>query len=186
MMLYTTFRKLKNVEGWDEQFDVLARAMDGWRAHGVDTPIPLTIILETCGVDAAVVWGITSCGVEAIDFARRFSLACVKHVEDLIDSPDVKNCTELSGRFLDGEVTRRELMNSCFQLETSGDARIDNFINSAAGLVEMAVLSRDTEKILGAAATAVRDCYFAADMVGKELEELQWIRETFQKMLEVE
>ena len=183
-MLYTTLNKLKEVEGWDEQFEILTNLIPNGTTYGGDTPIPLTDILEICGVDAVVVWGVTSCGKEAIDFARRFALLCARHVEDLIDSPTVKKCNEMCDRFLDGSATRRELMDACFGLDTFGDARIDDFVNSASGLVEMALLSVTTEKILGAAALAVRDCYYAAQMVEKGPEELEWIGETFRKMLE--
>ena len=104
-MLTTTLvaiRKHKPCEsGWQKLLKHLGKT------GADDTPLGFDVILASNGLNDALWCLRTADG--GIVVARRFALACARHVEHLSDNPRAKACNDVTERYLDGKATKEEL-----------------------------------------------------------------------------
>ena len=112
-MLYTTFNKLHENNACKEGYKKLAEYLGGVKSYGKDTPIPLTVVLESNGLGDAL-WCL-SATVEDCERSVRL-LACdyAEHVLHLFETkyPDDKcprTAIDVSRRYANGESTIDEL-----------------------------------------------------------------------------
>ena len=112
MTLTTTFRLLKAEHACEERYRYLAKAMGGVRKYGRDTPIPLTTILETNGIDDAL-WAFSAVPEEQSAVRDRlaplFACWCVRQVWHLLADERSKNAVEVAERYANGQATDEEL-----------------------------------------------------------------------------
>jgi hypothetical protein len=111
-MLYVTFRKAKEAAACMESYRKMGKALGGIAKYGKDTPIPLTKVIEVCGLNDAV-WAL-QCTTENSDkLARLFACDCAERVLPIFERryPDDKRprtCIEVSRRYAIGQATDQE------------------------------------------------------------------------------
>ena len=112
-MLYITFRLAKEAGACAESYKQFARHVGGITKFGKDAPIPLTDVVEGCGIGDAL-WALR-CTTEPCDrLARLFACDCAEHVLPIFETkyPDDKRprqAIEVSRRYATGEATSEEL-----------------------------------------------------------------------------
>src|SRR3990167_6036467 len=83
MPLTTTFNLLREHSACKEGYEKLARHLTSVKAYGADTPILLTTILESNGLDDTL-WSLRAVPLEQIDardrLVRLFACDCAEHV----------------------------------------------------------------------------------------------------------
>lgn len=113
-MLHTTFKLAKQAGACEGSYRKFARYVGGIKVYGIDTPIPLTEILDVLGVDDAL-WCLR-CTVEDDEkFSRLLACDYVEHVLDIFENqyPNddrPRKVIEIARRFADGKATQENLM----------------------------------------------------------------------------
>ena len=78
-MLNTTFRKAKEARACTESYKKMGLALGGIRKYGKDTPIPLSKVVEVCGLMDAI-WALR-CTIEPSEnLLIEFVCRCAEHV----------------------------------------------------------------------------------------------------------
>ncbi len=78
-MLHITFSKAKEAGACVESYRKLAKALGGIKSYGKDTPIPLTRVLDVCGL-ADTLWAMC-CTIESSENVRiEIACLCAEHV----------------------------------------------------------------------------------------------------------
>ncbi len=111
-MLYTTFRLAKEAGACTEKYKLVAESLGGVTKYGKNTPVPLTKIIEICGLEDAL-WTLRCTTENSDKLARIFACDCAWRVLPLYESkyPDdkrVRTCIETARKFALGEATKEE------------------------------------------------------------------------------
>ena len=78
-MLYTTFELCHKSGACVESYRKLATALGGVTEYGKQTPIPLTKVLEVCGLDDAI-WALRCTTTPSDNVVTEFACRCAEHV----------------------------------------------------------------------------------------------------------
>ena len=114
-MLYTTFRLAHEAGACIASYKKMAKTLGGINKFGRDTPIPLTRILEVCGLNNAL-W-VLRCMTDqtaADKLARIFACDCAERVLPIYENqyPEnnrIRNCIKVARQFALGKATKKEL-----------------------------------------------------------------------------
>lgn len=147
-MLHTTFNLAKQADACAEGIDKMRAALGpDWPD---DKPIPLTLVLQHCGIEDAV-WALR-CTLESNDrLARLFACDCAAHVLPLFEAAHPsdsrpRQAIEVARRFAMGEASNEEL-NAAWAAAwaaaaTDAEARTAAWAWAAAA-TEAAAVTRD-------------------------------------------
>ena len=85
-MLHTTFAKAHDADACVESYRKMGKALGGIKKYGRTKPIPLTKVLEVCGLDDAL-WCLPHCieQGQAERIARLFACDCAERVLPLFE-----------------------------------------------------------------------------------------------------
>ena len=117
MTLHTTARLAKRADACREEMKKVSKALGGVKSYGIDTPIPLAVVLEHTSLDSAL-WALRCVlpGEESARdrIARLFACECAARVLTIFerDRPGddrPRRAIETARRFATGEATREEL-----------------------------------------------------------------------------
>jgi len=78
-MLYTTFAIAHKSKACVASYRKLGTALGGITKYGKDTPIPLTKVIEVCGLDDAI-WALRCTTAPSEDILIEFACRCAEHV----------------------------------------------------------------------------------------------------------
>ena len=114
-MIHTTSVLAKKEEACQKRYRKMAKALGGVRNYGKDTPVPLTKVLEVCGLEDTL-WTLRCCieKNEAKHISQVFACDCAEHVVHIYEKsyPNdnrPRRCIEVARNFIDGKATSQEL-----------------------------------------------------------------------------
>ena len=114
-MLHTTFRLIRDATACRDGYRKLAEYLGGVRKHGGDSPIPLSTILKSNGLDDTL-WALRATlpkeAAERDRIARLFAADCAEHVLDKAtekDIPTLQQSIAVVRRYAYGQATAAEL-----------------------------------------------------------------------------
>jgi len=158
-MLHTTFRKAKEARVCVESYRKMAKAVGGVRKYGMDTPIPLSKVLEVCGLDDAL-WALHITSENSDRIARVFACDCAERVLPLFEKryPNDKrprHAIKTARLFAEGKASKSELANAA---SDAYDAAWRAWATSDAwGVSDAARAASDAARDVSDAARAVSD-----------------------------
>ena len=79
LMLYTTFNLARKARACTESYRNLGAAMGGITTYGKDNPIPLTTVVEVCGLDDAI-WCLRCTTTDSRAFRFEFIRRVTEHI----------------------------------------------------------------------------------------------------------
>jgi len=179
-MIHTTGRKAIEEGACEPSYSEMGEALGGVDSYGDNTPIPLSKVLEVCGLEDAI-WCLRI-AVEPIDKeARLFACDCAERVISIFEREypndnKPRNAIEVARKFANGEATHEELKVAwtTARLAASSAARSTTMASSAArSAVEAAARS--------AVEAALKSAAWAWDAVGAGEEE--WQQKRFLQLL---
>ena len=129
-MLHTTFRKAKEAGACASSYKKMAKALGRVRKYGLDTPIPLSNILEVCGLDDTL-WSLQIVLEPADREIRLFACDCAEKVLPLFekqypndDRP--RQAIIIARQFANGKATKEDLaaarVTACDAWDATSDA----------------------------------------------------------------
>ena len=114
-MLHTTFRLIRDAMACRDGYRKLAKYLGGVRKHGGDSPIPLSTILKSNGLDDTL-WALRATlpkeAAERDRIARLFAADCAEHVLDKAteqDRPTLQQSIAVVRRYAYDQATAAEL-----------------------------------------------------------------------------
>ena len=119
-MLYTTLEQLHKHHACTERYKVLVEGLGGV-GYGKQTPIPITRILDICGLDDAL-WTLRSVPEDqqeeviriSVILALEFAERSLPYFELYPDDSRVKDCLALVKRFTNGEKISEEELRAAY------------------------------------------------------------------------
>jgi hypothetical protein len=111
-MLYTTFALARKSGACPESYKKMATALGGVRKYGAHTLIPLTKVIEVCGLQDAL-WALRFTTENSDKPARIFACDCAWRVLPFYESKypgdtRVRNCIKTARKFALGDATKEE------------------------------------------------------------------------------
>ena len=131
-MLYTTLALCRKHDACESGYRKLAKHLGGVKACGKDTLIPLTVVLESNGIEDAI-WSLRATTENPDRFARLFACACAERVLPIFEKkhPEDKRprqAIETARMHANGEATVEEL--------NAAESAAWSAARSAAGVAE--------------------------------------------------
>lgn len=81
-MLNITFRRAKDIGACVDSYRKVAKVLGGVKKYGLDTPIPLTVVMDVCGADDAI-WCMRATLEDStlawVEYARQRDLAWAEY-----------------------------------------------------------------------------------------------------------
>ena len=179
-MLHTTFGLAKERHACAESYKKMADALGGVRAYGAGTPIPLTRVLDVCGL-ADALWTLR-CTIEpSAKFARELICLYAEHILPNFENvyPEDKHprrAIEAARKYNRGEITIEELRAAESATKAAWAARAAKAVWAA----------RAAWAAGSAADSAVWAAAWAAESAARAAESAAWaaawaVEETWQK-----
>ena len=107
-MLHTTFDLLRREEACRSGYLKLARSLGGVRKYGRKTPIALTAVLDSNGLEDAL-WCLRATIEPSDRLARIFACNCAERVRHLTNDRRSRDAVAVARKYADGEATEVEL-----------------------------------------------------------------------------
>ena len=186
-MVYTTFSLARKAGACSKRYKKFARHVGGIRQFGAHTPIPLTDILDVCGLDDTL-WVLGNATFETEKIRRLLACDYAEHVLYLFEKqyPDDKRpqqTIDVSRRFANGQATKAELTaawvaarDAMYAAAEAGAARAAR----AAGVVGYA--AGDAMRGAAGDAAMATATYTAENAAGEE--EREWQKNKLREYLE--
>ena len=107
-MIYTTFSLLHQHDACTDGYRKLARHLGGVDSYGRGTPIPLTVVLDSNGLDDAL-WCLRATTEPCDRLARLLAVAFAREVQHLMTDPRSLAALDVAERYAHGRATDAEL-----------------------------------------------------------------------------
>ena len=107
-MIYTTFNLLREHGACESGYRRLAKSLGGIDTYGRDTPIPLTAVLDSNGLDDAL-WCLRATTEPCDKFARLLAVRFAREVQHLMTDPRSLAALDVAERYAHGRATDAEL-----------------------------------------------------------------------------
>ena len=107
-MIYTTFNLLREHGACESGYRRLAKSLGGIDTYGRDTPIPLTAVLDSNGLDDAL-WCLRATTEPCDKFARLLAVGFALEVQHLMTDPRSLAALDVAERYAHGRATDAEL-----------------------------------------------------------------------------
>ncbi len=193
-MLYTTARLAEDNNVCSSSYKKMTKALG--KDYGIDTLIPLTKILEVCGLnDTLWVLQFTTDKPAADKLARLFVCDYAWHVLKFYEreypkDKRIRNCIKVSRRFANGLATDAELLAAQSAAESAAWSAAESAAQSAAESAAWSAAWSAAESAAWSAAAAESAAWLAAAAVWSATEsaaaaEIEWQTKRLWKLLEV-
>jgi hypothetical protein len=106
-MIYTTFNLLREHGACESGYRRLAKSLGGIDTYGRDTPIPLTAVLDSNGLDDAL-WCLRATTEPCDKFARLLAVGFALEVQHLMTDPRSLAALDVAERYANGQATDAE------------------------------------------------------------------------------
>lgn len=127
-MIYTTFNLLREHGACESGYRRLAKSLGGIDTYGRDTPIPLTAVLDSNGLDDAL-WCLRATTEPCDKFARLLAVGFALEVQHLMTDPRSLAALDTAERYAQGRATDAELAAANIAANIAANAAA----NAAAG-----------------------------------------------------
>ena len=137
----------------------------GWKkvkkANG-DKPFPVSSIIESNDLEDTL-WTIGNCFPEHKRILQEFALWCARQVEHLSDDERVKQCNDVTEKYINGDATLNELNTSRTAAAAAAAATAAAAARSAGAAARSAYIAADVADVAADVAdVAARSAYIAA------------------------
>ena len=161
-MIHTTFRLVKKEGACEPSYKKFAKHVGGIQKYGLDTPIPLTEVLDVLGL-ADALWCLQATIEGSDKIARLLSCIYAEHAlpnyeQVFPDDPRVRDCIDTSRRYANGQATLEEL-TAAWRAADSAARRAANSARSAwrAWVAADSAAKRDADSAAWSAAESAAD-----------------------------
>ena len=159
-MIYTTFALLREHGACESGYRKLAKHLGGINTYGRDKPIPLTVVLDSNGIDDAL-WCLRATTEPCDKFARLLAVAYARRVQHLVADQRSIAALDVAERYAHGQATADELAAAGAAARAAAWAAARDAAGDAAW-----------EAALAAARAAARDA--AGDAAGAAARAAAW------------
>ena len=120
-MIHTTLARLREAGACTKGYPKLASYLGGISAYGRDTPIPLTVVLDSNGFDDVLLC-LRATIEDSAQFARLLACDYAEHVVRLTTDPRPARTIAVARRYANGRATEAELEDAAYASAMAGDA----------------------------------------------------------------